>query len=191
MALLVGLGNPGKKFVGTRHNLGFEVIQRFAKMCGLELKENALLKGFFAQGTYQGKPFAALMPTTYMNESGVAVGACVARLKGHPNDVLVVCDDAALPLGTLRLRLQGSPGGHNGLKSIEEHLRTQSYPRLRMGIGAPQEGEKLEDFVLSRFTEEELKIVSDMKEEANKILEVWLLEGLAAASSQANQKKEK
>ncbi len=189
--LLVGLGNPGKKFLGTRHNLGFEVVQQFAKTCGLELRKDDFLDGFFAQGKLKDKPFAILMPTTYMNHSGVAVGKCVVKLKDHPNDVLVVCDDAALPLGTLRLRFQGSSGGHNGLKSVEEHLRTQSYPRLRMGIGAPQQGEKLEDFVLSPFMEEEMKSVSDMIEGAQKILELWLLEGLAAASSQANQQKEK
>lgn len=191
MVLLVGLGNPGKKYVKTRHNLGFMVVEQFAKNHGLQLREDPSFQGFFAQGKVNEKPLGVLLPMTYMNRSGISLQACASFFKEPPSDVLVVADDVALPLGTLRMRQQGSSGGHNGLKSVEEHLRTQSYPRLRMGIGSPQEGELLEDFVLGVFTEEEMKSVSLMIEEAQKILELWVLEGLPSAMQQANQKKEK
>lgn len=159
--LLVGLGNPGDKYVLTRHNLGFLVIYALADLWNLKLKEDRRFSAHIARMDIKGHEVHLLAPLTYMNESGWAVSRYMGYFKLNPSQLVVISDDVALPFGTLRFRTQGSSGGHNGLKSVAALLGTESYARLRMGIGSPKYGESLADYVLSDFTAEERKMLPD------------------------------
>jgi PTH1 family peptidyl-tRNA hydrolase len=162
---IVGLGNIGRKYVGTRHNLGFEVVSRVAQ----ELNAQSLpARGTFvaAEAELTGvEPEGRLIlvwPTTFMNLSGEAVAELVGEQGLIPEQILVVVDDFNLPLGALRFRPDGSDGGHNGLASIVEHLGTQQFPRLRLGISQPGIGQEVVNYVLSRFRSEEREEVERM-----------------------------
>ena len=158
--LFVGLGNPGKKYETTRHNLGFMVIDNFVgKKRGKFAEEKP--DYVMASLRLKGEHYYFAKPTAYMNLSGGAVRSLLARLELKPAEMLVICDDFALPYGKPRLRLNGSDGGHNGLKSIIETIMTEDFPRLRMGIGLLPEGAPAEDFVLEQFTKEELDALDD------------------------------
>ncbi|MEM8602816.1 MAG: aminoacyl-tRNA hydrolase, partial [Cyanobacteria bacterium P01_H01_bin.121] len=136
--LIVGLGNPGKKYAGTRHNIGFDVVDAFAQVVQADFAEESRFQGYFAETRLpNSNKLRLLKPNTYMNRSGQAIHAVVHWFKLQPESVLVVYDEMDLPLGRLRLRLNGSAGGHNGMKSAIAHLGTQNFPRLRVGIGAP------------------------------------------------------
>ena len=187
--LVVGLGNPGAKYKNTRHNLGFAVVERIALEQGLKWEDKEKFQALVAEGEVKGKLLTLLMPTTYMNLSGLAVASFVKAKGMRLDDLLVISDDVSLPLGTIRMRPQGSSGGHNGLKSIEEELHTQYYVRLRLGVGAPLE-EELDAFVLGRFKEEEKTVVTGMIDKAKEMVELWLQEGVAATMQKVNQKKE-
>jgi peptidyl-tRNA hydrolase, PTH1 family len=186
--LIVGLGNPGDAYTKTRHNVGFNIVQSFGKKHGFTFRHASHLIGDLAQGSVQEKKVMLLQPTTYMNSSGDAVRRCVDYFQVPLDHMLVVCDDVALPLGTIRLRSKGSSGGHNGLKSIEAHIHTEHYARLRIGVGAPGQ-EALEDFVLGRFSQEEWKIVEEMTAKAMEVLQLWIAAGIAAAMQSANAQK--
>ena len=139
--LIVGLGNPGKKYDRTRHNIGFEIVDAFAKSYpGVSLAENKRFQGTAGELRSGGERVVLLKPATYMNNSGRAVRATIDWYKLEPGSVLVVYDDMDLPVGKLRLRLSGGAGGHNGMKSIIAHLGTKDFPRLRVGIGATDKG---------------------------------------------------
>jgi PTH1 family peptidyl-tRNA hydrolase len=168
--LVIGLGNPGKSYATMRHNLGYRVVDR--------LSENPLLKA----GLY--KP-----SDVFMNSSGIPVAA-LARKKGlKPEEILVVCDDFSIPLGSLRIRLQGSSGGHNGLDSILSSLSTQGIPRLRMGIGPVPEGRDPADFVLESFRSEEKHKAEEMIDLAAKAVETALEEGIETAMNRYNKRE--
>lgn len=152
--LFVGLGNPGPNYEMTRHNIGYLVVQAFAQRLGWSLKEDRRFNARVAKGINEDKTIHLLLPLTFMNLSGTAVRRYVDYYKISLNHLVVVTDDIALPFGQPRLKLMGSAGGHNGLKSIEAHLGTSHYMRLRMGIGHP--GEKvLADYVLDEFSSED------------------------------------
>lgn len=185
--LIVGLGNPGLSYQKTRHNIGFKVVKHFAKKHGLSFREMAQLKGEVAQGSIGGEKVILLMPMTYMNCSGEALIRCINFFKPDPQKIVVVADDVALAFGFLRLRESGGAGGHNGLKNIEHHLKTQSYPRLRIGVGMPTR-EELADYVLGKFTAEEEKAIPQLAEKATQALEVWIAQGIEAAMNIANTK---
>lgn len=137
LKLVVGLGNPGSKYQGTRHNIGFMALERMASSQGFSFRQQSKLHGLAAeQGTVEGR-LRLLMPQTYMNDSGRSIRAALDWFGFTPDQLLVLVDDMDIPLGRLRLRAQGSAGGHNGLRSAIQHLGTQSFPRLRIGIGAP------------------------------------------------------
>jgi len=153
--LFIGLGNPGKNYEMTRHNLGFLVVQAFAHENGLQFKAEPAFYSHLAKGIIKGHPVAVMMPMTYMNDSGRAVKAYLDYYKLSPVDVVVVSDDVALEFGNLRIRESGSAGGHNGLKSIQYHLGTNKYVRLRMGIGRPGEV-SIAEHVLDNFNPEEI-----------------------------------
>jgi PTH1 family peptidyl-tRNA hydrolase len=182
---VVGLGNPGERYRETRHNLGFRVVETLARRLGVPLARtecNALV------GESAGGPLLA-QPQTYMNRSGYAV-RCLAERHGlEPPDLLVVYDEVSLPLGKLRLRPGGSPGGHRGMESVVENLRTDGVPRLRLGCageaGAPG-GEELVDYVLSPFRAEERRAADEMVERAADACEAWLRDGIEAAMNQFN-----
>ena len=139
LSLVVGLGNPGSKYDGTRHNIGFMALERLAKKEGFSFRQQAKLHGLAADTGFGDQRLRLLMPQTFMNDSGRSVRAALDWYGFQPEDILVLVDDMDLPLGRLRLRAQGSAGGHNGLRSTIQHLGTPVFPRLRIGIGAPAE----------------------------------------------------
>ncbi len=182
-SLIVGLGNLGKAYEGTRHNIGFVVVDAFARKLSLTFKEKVKFKGLLAEGS----SLVVLKPTTYMNLSGESVFSLSQYLKISPSKILVVVDDVDLPFGQIRLRINSGPGTHNGLKSIEEHLKTNRYARLRIGIGGDRR-RPLADFVLSRFSKEEEKELPEITEKAIQTIEIWRTQGITRAMDFANRK---
>lgn len=183
--LIVGLGNPGAQYKNTRHNIGFHIVRLFAEKHHMEFRHASHLVADVARGVVHHRKVYVLLPMTYMNASGEAVRRCIDDFKVPLDHLMVVCDDVALPPGTLRMRSRGSSGGHNGLKSMEAQLKTQYYARLRIGVGAP-ENEALEDYVLSRFSDEESGVIGEAALRAREVLEVWMTAGIAQAMQAAN-----
>jgi PTH1 family peptidyl-tRNA hydrolase len=181
--LIVGLGNPGAQYLFTRHNLGFLVLDAWAHEENFTFREE---RAHFAHAAQLPSGERLVKPTTYMNESGHAVAAWLAWLKLTPADLLVVVDDVALPLGQIRLRPDGSSGGHNGLKSIEAHLGTTAYARLRCGVDAVPPGWELEKWVLSRFRPGEEEPLAEMIRTARLAIECCQREGIAVAMNRFN-----
>ena len=166
----IGLGNPGQKYYGTRHNIGFMAIQKFAKQESVNFEKNKKLNSLIAQIGTGESSLRLLMPNTFMNESGQSVRACLDWFEIPVNKILVLVDDMDLPLGKLRLREKGGAGGHNGLKNIINHLNTENFYRLRIGIGAPTEQiEKRKELtishVLGNFNKVEKSIVNNVLDE--------------------------
>lgn len=184
--LIVGLGNIGSEYAETRHNIGFKVLDALAGASNL----------FFTTGRYadvcemrhKGKTFILVKPSTYMNLSGNAVRYWMQQEKIPLENVLVVTDDLALPYGKLRMRGQGSDGGHNGLKHINEVLQTQNYARLRFGISAEFSKGQQVDYVLGKWSEEELKTLSENIDRAAKCILSFGLIGLARTMNEFNTK---
>jgi PTH1 family peptidyl-tRNA hydrolase len=184
--LVVGLGNPGKTYDRTRHNIGFATVEMLARKHGLAFHKELKFKGKAAEGQIGADPVILLMPQTFMNLSGESVAEVMRYFQIDLSRLLVLVDDVALPLGQLRIRINSGSGGHNGLKSIEECLQTNRYPRLRIGVGDRVEGD-LADHVLSRFSEEEEKLVPGVLERAVQATEIWLDKGLTSAMDFANK----
>lgn len=187
--LIVGLGNPEPKYDRTRHNIGFEFVDRLAMDWGAALQENRKFQGWWAEVHQGGKKLGLLKPTTYMNRSGQSLRAVIDWYKLPPESVLVVYDDMDLPLGRLRLRLTGSAGGHNGIKSIIAHLGTQDFPRLRIGIGkakVPGGDRQTISHVLGKFAPEEQPVLQDVLGLAEDALRMSLKEGVEKAMSLYN-----
>ncbi len=157
--LIIGLGNIGDEYAHTRHNIGFDIADYLADKLGFQFVLNRL--AFVAAGKYKGKQIHIIKPTTYMNLSGKAVQYWINETQTELHNTLVIVDDLAFELGKLRLFGKGSDGGHNGLKSIQEHLKTSDYPRLRFGIGNNFSKGKQVDFVLGKWTADELKIIQE------------------------------
>jgi len=184
--LVVGLGNPGKEYAGTRHNIGFDVVDRLAMKLDCSLRKR--LK--FAAEVGDAGGVTLVKPLTFMNRSGAAVAGVVNWLKLVPTDVLVILDDADLPLGQLRLRPSGGSGGHNGLRSIIETLGSEEFARLRVGIGRREPvGADITNHVLGKFAVGEREAVREAIEEAVKAVEGCLKEGLTTAMNQFNRRK--
>lgn len=183
--LIVGLGNPGKAYEQTRHNVGFRVLQVLASRHNLKFARVKGLQGLLVKGCLGGKTVFLLMPETYMNSSGQSVKAFVSYYDIPLNQIGVVCDDIYLPFGKFRMKPSGGSGGHNGLKSIDSYLGTQEYARLRIGVGDREEGD-LADHVLCNFlVEEELKLPSLLQRAAD-ALECWIDKGIVQAMQFAN-----
>ena len=178
--LVSGLGNPGKAYDETRHNIGFEVVKAFAKKQGLSFRHAADFIGDLSQGNLLDKKVVLLLPLTYMNSSGEAIRLCKEYFDIPCENILIVCDDVALPFGKLRMRGKGSSGGHNGLKSVAEHLGTTDFPRLRVGVGRAEEKE-LAEYVLGKFTSEEKKALPEVAERAASAVETWIASGIESA----------
>lgn len=188
--LVVGLGNPGKAYEWTRHNVGFHVVELFAQKKGFSnFRRSSQLEGEIAEGNLYEKKTLVLKPMAYMNLSGHSVRRCCDYYKIAPSHLLVISDEADLPLGSMRLREKGSAGGHKGLQSIEEELH-EHYPRLRVGVDRPAGGEELADYVLGRFTEEERPKIAETIERATQVIDLWLSEGIEAAQRFANRRME-
>jgi len=184
MKLVVGLGNPGSTYVGTRHNVGFEVVDIMALGPGGG-KFQRRFDAEVAEGLEGLEKVLYAKPLTFMNLSGRCVRAALDFYKLTTADVLVVCDDVNLPLGQLRMRPGGSAGGHNGLKDIEKQLGTQEYARLRLGVGGSDRGELI-DHVLGRFKPSERDAVKDMLIRAAQATGCWMREGTAATMNRFN-----
>lgn len=184
MKLITGLGNPGRPYKDTRHNVGFMVLDRIAEDSGFRFKSG---KGEYemAECSVSGERVIFLKPTTYMNLSGLAVQAVVQYYKISTADLLVICDDAALPLGKIRARKEGSDGGQKGLRSITEQLQDDRFPRLRIGIGR-NERMDLSDFVLSRFNDDEKPALTRVLETSQKAVMDFISRGIDYVMNQYN-----
>ncbi len=174
MKLIVGLGNPGKKYERTRHNVGFRVVDRLAQRWQIDMQAEKF-HAWFGDGVIRGEKAVLLKPTTFMNRSGQAVLAAGRFYRLELSDLLVVYDDVALDLGRLRIRMKGSAGGHNGLQDVITRVGDNAVTRLRLGIGKPLGGQT--SYVLSRFAEEEEPEVTAMVERASDAVETWLSDG--------------
>ncbi len=184
LKLIVGLGNPGAKYVGTRHNIGFELVDRLAD--GRSRSHFAArFDGQFAEIEIDYHRVLLLKPETFMNLSGRSVGQAVRFYKIPLEDILVVCDDLSLPVGKLRLRPGGSDGGQKGLRDITSHLGTDQYPRLRVGIGEKNEMDAA-DYVLSRFRSGERPLIDDALILASQAAAVWATQGIDTAMNRFN-----
>lgn len=185
MKLLVGLGNPGSAYEGTRHNIGFVVLEILARRAGSPARR-ARFQGEVAQATIRDRPVLLLWPLTWMNLSGSSVLAARDFYKIDDADILVICDDFNLPCDTLRLRPGGSAGGQNGLADVVGRLGTTAIPRLRIGIGPVPPGRKPADFVLGKFAKEERERVAVMAERAADAASEWAALGIQAAMNKYN-----
>ena len=185
--LIVFLGNPGEQYEHTRHNVAWAVADALAEDLNVPI-QRLKFRALTHVCTVGGKKTMLMKPVTYMNLSGEAVGEAARFYKLTPQQVLVVCDDVALPPGKLRLRAQGSAGGHNGLKSIEQHLSSQDYPRLRVGVGAkPHPDFDLADWVLARPQGEDAKAIADAVARAAKAIPDILKLGVQRAQERVNR----
>src|SRR5947209_6825381 len=173
MKAIVGLGNPGSEYVGTRHNVGFDVVDEVARRWGVRLRP---WKSAADLAVVAGRGVVLAEPRTFMNASGEAVSRIAQFHKIDPQDILVVVDEVQLPLGKLRMRRSGSAGGHNGLKSIIQHVGDQ-FPRLRIGIGRGDPQWDLADHVLSRFAADEREAVTDAVNRAADAVELFVETG--------------
>ena len=184
MKLIVGLGNPGLRYRDTRHNVGFMVAEGLADRWGVPLNREKF-GSRFGEGEFGGCRAVLIEPLTYMNRSGEAVLAACGFYKLALEDLLVISDDLALPVGRIRLRGEGSSGGQKGLGDIELRLGTSAYPRLRIGIGPA--GFDAVDFVLSRFDKRELQMLEQVRIRAAEAVECWMTEGIGQAMTRFNR----
>ncbi len=188
MYLIVGLGNPGAEYVGTRHNVGFEVIDRLARRHNISVQKRTL-QCVMGDGVIAGERVLLMRPMTFMNLSGEAVGAVARYYKVEPLKIIIILDEVALPTGQLRLRYQGSAGGHNGLASIIQHIQTNEVPRVRIGVGAARPG-KMVGHVLSRFPAEETEVMEETYLRAADAVECAVREGFEMAMNRFNTRTE-
>jgi PTH1 family peptidyl-tRNA hydrolase len=183
--LFVGLGNPGDEYVHTRHNIGFDVLDALCELKGGTWE--SVKHGWKAEVSHKGKKLILLKPNTYMNLSGKAVAYWMQQEKIALENVIVVTDDLALPVGKLRLKLKGSDGGHNGLKSINASLNTLNYPRLRFGIGSEFAKGQQVDFVLGKWTAEEQPVIDASVKRAVAGIQELVWQGFGRAMTALNQ----
>lgn len=186
--VLVGLGNPGYKYERTRHNIGYLVACAVAQKAEMTFKEEKRFHALVAKGRYQGKTLHILLPLTYMNESGRSVGAYLSFYRLKPNDLIVISDDVELAFGELRLRAKGSSGGHNGLKSIEAHLGSQEYLRLKMGVGKALAAATLAEYVLDLFKPDEAAVLDEFIGRAAEVVKSLLCESCTVVMNRVNVK---
>jgi PTH1 family peptidyl-tRNA hydrolase len=187
LKLIVGLGNPGKRYEETRHNIGFKVVSALAERYNIRLSRKAF-SSIVGGGSVFGEEVTLALPQTYMNNSGEAVRALVSRKRAGIKDLLVVCDDVNLSLGIIRLRENGSAGGHNGLASIIEHLDSGDFARIRVGIGRDTQSPRLSGYVLSQFRKEEMQVLETAIDRAVDCCAAWIKDGTDRAASIFNQK---
>jgi len=184
--LIVGLGNPGKEYAGTRHNVGFSVVERLSHRWQLNWLSEKKFTARVARCRHEGRRVLLCEPQTFMNNSGEAVGAVCGFYSVPLERMLVIVDDADLPLGHLRLRPGGSSGGHHGLESLEQHLSSREYPRLRIGIGRTAGAREITGHVLGRFDSTESELADKVFNVASDQAQTWLEAGIQKAMSQFN-----
>lgn len=186
MKLVVGLGNPGRQYAETRHNVGFKVIEKLARRWATGTRRERF-GGEVVEAEYGSHRLLLLEPLTYMNRSGESVQQARDFYKLEQADLLVICDDFSLPLGTLRVRTKGSSGGQKGLEDIIRRLGNDGFPRLRIGIGAPPPQWDAADFVLSKFSKEEQSTIDQALDRAAEAVSVWLTAGIQTCMNQYNR----
>lgn len=185
MKLILGLGNPGKKYQKSRHNLGFRVLDSLAKRLKVDLKQKRY-KSLIGKGKIGKEGIILAQPLTFMNDSGVAAASLVRSLKIPLKNLVVACDDIDLPIGRIRIREKGSSGGHKGLESIIQHLKSNEFPRLRLGIGKSPRGMDPKEYVLKNFTKEENLLVKKAIDKAEEALILLVEEGIIPAMNKYN-----
>ncbi|MBE6054233.1 MAG: aminoacyl-tRNA hydrolase [Clostridium sartagoforme] len=183
MFLIVGLGNPGKEYDGTRHNIGFEAIDYLAEKYNIDISRSKF-KGLYGEGFISGEKVILLKPTTYMNLSGESIREIINFYKIDNNEMIVIYDDISLEIGKLRIREKGSAGGHNGIKSIIANIGGDVFPRIKIGVGQPK-GD-LVSHVLGRFSNEEQKDLNEVIEASIKAVEIIIKDGTKEAMNQLN-----
>jgi PTH1 family peptidyl-tRNA hydrolase len=187
LCLIAGLGNPGPEYAATRHNIGFAVVDRLAARWRAALRLEKKFQARLARVKWAGKNVILCQPQTFMNASGEAVGALARFYRLPAGRTLIVVDDADLPLGQLRLRPEGSSGGHHGLESVERQLGTREYPRLRVGIGRRSaQDREITDHVLGAFAQAERQAMTEVLDRAGQQVECWLAHGIEKAMNEFN-----
>lgn len=186
MYVVVGLGNPTKEYENTRHNVGFMCIDALAQAHDIRINENKF-NALIGKGYIDGVKVILAKPLTYMNNSGLAVREIIDYFKVDPEDELIIIyDDIDLDVGKLRIRAKGSAGGHNGMKSIINHVGTQTFGRIRVGVGHKPEGWDLADYVLGRFQGDDKKVIDETIQTVGKVCEIMLTDGVDKAMNQYN-----
>lgn len=187
MKWIVGLGNPGREYEMTRHNIGFLVLDELAARNGLSFRGSWRFPARIAKGKIGDMPIQLVKPLTYMNRSGAAVGPILRKGKGSPADLMVVFDDTALEWGRLRVRAQGSAGGHNGVQSVLDVLGDGAFGRIRVGIGSKPDKVSLSDYVLGPFSAEEQRELADVVARAADAVEAACADGVEHAMNRFNR----
>lgn len=185
MKLIVGLGNPGPRYARTRHNIGFLVAERIAAECGIALKRQGH-QGIYGVGRYAGAETTILLPQTFMNVSGASVASACKSLGVSPGDLIVLHDDLDLPFGTVRIKVGGGHGGHNGIRSISDVLGKSDYLRVKLGISRPSPGADVADYVLGNFSGSEQKDLDELLGKGAEAVETILRESVATAMNRFN-----
>jgi PTH1 family peptidyl-tRNA hydrolase len=185
MKIVVGLGNPGMKYAGTRHNVGFSVILELGDRYGIKV-DTKKHKALIGKGIVDGEKIILAMPQTYMNLSGESVREIVDFYKCSPEDLIVVYDDIDLDVGKLRVRQKGSAGGHNGMKNIVQHLGSTTFDRVRVGVGKKPDNMDLADYVLSRFGKGEIDDIRESCMRAAEAVDTIIKDGAVAAMNKFN-----
>lgn len=183
MKFIIGIGNPGKAYTKTRHNIGFEILDTISG--GVKFKKDPKLKALIV--LLENKTLGLVKPETFVNLTGETASTILSRYKLEAKDILIVCDDVNLPFGKIRFRASGSAGGHNGLKSVIEKLGTNDFSRLRIGVGNEKMPKDLSKFVLEEFSKEEKKELPEVVKKAALVCESWALKGLEAAMTEVSK----
>ena len=189
MKVIIGLGNPGKRYIHSRHNLGFLVIDRISKNKDIPVNKKRYCS-LVGEGKLEGSDVLLIKPQTYMNHSGEAVKLLFSKESFDLKDLLVICDDINLPEGSIRLRPSGSAGGHKGLKSIIDCLKTKDFPRLRIGIGKglKEEDQDLSSYVLKSLDSIEIETLKESIDLAESACYLWIRQGIEACMNRFNKK---
>lgn len=188
MKLIVGLGNPGRIYTDSRHNIGFQVIRLLARAAKITLKKDSGAFCLSAKSKIGAQQVILAIPLTFMNLSGSSVSALMEKYKIGLEDLLVVCDDLDLELGRIKIRPRGSSAGHRGIASVIDSLGTEGFPRLRIGIGRPHKDKAASAYVLSRFTKKEKTQLKQILDSAADCCRMWLSEGVAKTMSIFNRR---
>jgi len=190
MYIIAGLGNPTREYDRTRHNVGFSVVDALAYKYGIDMQEKRH-RALCGKGVIEGQKVLLLKPQTFMNLSGESIWAAVDFYKISAKELIVIYDDISLPPGQLRIRLKGSAGGHNGIKNIITHLKSQEFPRIKVGVGEKPPHMDLKDYVLSRFSQGEQELMDEAFKEAADAAVMMMTTGMERAMNHYNTKKRK
>lgn len=185
--LIAGLGNPGKKYIDTRHNVGFDMLDVIASANGIKVSK-VKFKALIGVGKIKGRDVILAKPQTYMNLSGESIREIAQYYKIPPERIIIIYDDIALELGRIRIRKKGSAGGHNGMKNIIYHLKTEDFPRIRIGVGAPDSQEDIKNYVLDKFSKTDISVLTNVAKDMPAVVNTIIEHGMDTAMNKYNQK---